>query len=106
MIHIYEKDSLNLRVPVYKFPASYENELQDITGASASASAQKLGGGVIAADDVTVLDEVNGLVGVSFAAGALTYGTYKLQVRLTIGLDQQTILSELVEVFRNNDEPA
>lgn len=106
MIHVFEDDDLGIKIPVFVKPGNFPGERKPLFAATVEARALRLGGGVVEANDATVVDTVNGTVFVRFIKGSFTRGSYKLQVRLTIGNQTQTIVSTLIEVFRNVDANA
>lgn len=94
-IEIHENDSLIVAVVV----TNDDGSPRDLTGATLDATARPIGPGAAVDPAVSIVDAPEGRFGISFTAGTLGRGRYKLQARVTISLESQIVVSEDLTVL-------
>ena len=96
LINTFDTDSVRIELTVIDQDT---NAALDLTGATIVAKAVNVANpGVDIDGAVTVLDAANGVVRVDWAAGTFAVSSYKYQVRVTIGAEVQTVVSNTIAV--------
>lgn len=97
MIESFETDSLSVRVPVTVDPGGAP---LDLSGATVEASAERNGIAAIAATCI-IEHAAGGIVRVQFPPETFAREVYVLHLRVRIGADVQTVLSETIRVRKS-----
>ena len=97
VIQSFETDSLSVRVPITVEPGGGP---LDLSGASVEAAAERHEGLPVTAA-CTIEDAANGIVRVQVSPASFERELYVLQLRVTIGSEVQTVLSETIRARKS-----